>query len=171
MPEDLLLELETPAPVAESLENIEDLVRVLVRQTGRAVEGMKGSARAFENIWQIVVMAIAKGKTTEMQVARPRLMSSFETRLRQLKHTRALVACLVALGRADLPNSETLVPEIEGMERLKVRVFDRWQSADDLEKLAVEHYPLSQSRLEKIAATHAPAAEWYQGEEERLFQE
>lgn len=171
MPEDLLLELETAAPVAENLENIEDLVRVLVRQAGGAVEGMKGSARAFENVWQSIVVDVAKGQTAQMQAARPRLLSFFERRLGQLKHTRALVACLAALGRADLPDPDVLVPEIEGMEQLKTRVFDRWQSADDLEKLAVEHYPLSQARLQQIAATHAPPAEWYQGEEERLFQE
>jgi hypothetical protein len=171
MSKDLLLELETALPVAESLENIEDLVRVLVRQAGAAVEGMRGSARAFENTWQSIVLDVAKGQTAKMQTARSGLLNCFETRLRQLKHTRALVTCLAALGKADLPNPDALVPEIEGMERLKARVFDRWQSGDDLEKLAVEHYPLSQARLEKIAATHAPPVEWYQGEEERLFQE
>ncbi len=63
------------------------------------------------------------------------------------------------------------MPEIKGMERLKGSVFDRWQTAEDLEKLAAEHYPLSRARLEQIASTHAPPHEWYQGEEERLFQE
>ena len=167
----MLLELERAVPVATNLENIEDLVRVLVRQASGTVEGMKGSARAFENIWQSIIVDVAKGQTAEMQAARPRLLSYFETRLSQLKHTHALVACLAVLGRSDLPDSDVLVPEIDGMERLKARVFDRWHSADDLEKLAVEHYPLAQSRLEQIAASQAPPLEWYQGEEERLFPE
>lgn len=171
MSKDLLLELETALPVAESLENIEDLVRVLIRQAGLAVEGMRGSARAFENTWQSIVLDVAKGQTAEMQTARSRLLDCFETRLRQLKHTRALVTFIASLGKADLPSPDALVPEIEGMERLKDRVFDRWQSADDLEKLAVEYYPLTQARLVSIASIHKPPIEWYQGEEERLFQE
>jgi hypothetical protein len=171
MPDDLLLELERTVPVATNLDNIEDLMRVLVRQADGAVQGLTGSARAFESIWQSIVVAVAKGQTAEMQAVRSRLLSDFETRLHQLKHTRHLVTCLAALSRRGLPDPNALLPEIEGMERLKTRVFDRWQSAEDLEKLAVEHYPLSQSRLEQIAAAHAPPAEWYQGEEERLFQE
>lgn len=169
MPDDLLLELERAVPVAKNLDNIEDLLRVLVRQAVEAVESMKGSARAFENVWQNIVLVVAKGETSAPQAARPKLLSMFATRLNQLKHTRAFVASLFPLGRADL--ADALLSEIEGMERLKARVFDRWQSEDDLEKLAVELYPLSQSRLEKIAATYAPPAEWYQGGEEQLFQE
>ncbi len=171
MPEDLLLELETVVSIAGSLENIEDLMRVVAREVGWATEGMKGSARAFENAWQRIIVAVAKGQTAEMQAARPRLLSALETRLSLLKRTRALASWLSALGRADVPDPDVLVPEIEGMERLKARVFDHWQTSDDLEKLAVAHYPLSQARLEQIASLHAPPAEWYQGEEERLFQE
>ncbi|HEY7156706.1 MAG TPA: hypothetical protein VH575_22245 [Gemmataceae bacterium] len=171
MSEDLLLELESAAPITESLDNIEDLLRVVVRELGWAVEGMKGSARAFENTWRRIVLDVARGQTTEIQAARPRLLSAFEKRLNLLKHTRALAIWLSTLGRADLPDPDALVPEIAGLEQMKTKVFDQWQSADDLERLAVEHYPLSQSRLEQIAATHAPPTEWYQGDEERLFQE
>lgn len=171
MSEDLLLELESAIPIAGRLENIEDLLRVMVREARWAVEGMKGSAGAFDNAWRRIVVAVAKGKTAEMQAARPRLLRAFEKRLNLLKQTHALAMRLSMINGTDMPDSNVLVPEIEEMERLKARVFERWQSADDLEKLAVEHYPLSQSRLEQIAATHVPPPEWYQGEEERLFQE
>jgi hypothetical protein len=171
MSEDLLLELETATPISNSLEDIEDLVRVAIRQAGSAVESMKGSVRAFEHVWQSIIVDVAKGQTAEMQAIRARLLKAFETRLDQLKRARALVAGFSTLDRRDLPDPQALVAEIEGMERLKARVFDRWHSADDLERLAVEHYPLTQARLKKIAATHAPPAEWYQGEEERLFQD
>ena len=72
MPEDLLLELETATSVAESLENIEDLFRVVVREVGWAVEGMKGSARAFENAWRRIILDVARGHTAEIQEARLR---------------------------------------------------------------------------------------------------
>jgi metal-responsive CopG/Arc/MetJ family transcriptional regulator len=169
MPDDLLRELELAVPVAKNLEVIEDLLRVVIREARWAAACMKGSARAFEAVWQRIVVDVAKGKSAEMQEARSRLLSVYESRLHQLKHTHVLVSRLAALGTADLPPPDALVPEIEGMERLKARVLDRWQSAEDLERLAVEHYPLAQSQLEKIAATHTPPAEWYQGEEEQLF--
>jgi hypothetical protein len=171
MPEDLLLELETTAPVAGRLENIEDLMRVVVREVGGAVEDMKGSASAFESAWQRLIVEIAKGKTAEIQADRPRLLGIFEKQLGRLKQTYSLAAWLNKLGSANVPDPAALLPEIAGMERLKTSVFDRWQSADDLEQLAVSHYPLSQARLQQIAIEHAPPAEWYQGEEERLFQE
>src|SRR5713101_7643952 len=77
MPDDLLLKLETTAPVAGSLENIEDLVRVVTRELGLAVECMKGSALTFENGWRHIIMDVAKGQTTQIQAARPRLLSAF----------------------------------------------------------------------------------------------
>lgn len=171
MPDPLLVELETATPVAVGLETIADLVRLMVRQANWVVEGMKGSARAFENAWHLIILEVVKGQTAEVQADRPRLLSAFETRLGQLRQARHLVGWLSALDRSDLPNPDVLSMEIEGMEKLKARVFDHWHSADDLERLAVEQYPLSQSRLAKIAATHAPPAEWYEESEERLFQE
>jgi hypothetical protein len=170
MPEDLLLELEA-APVAGRLENIEDLMRVVVREVGGAVEDMKESARTFESAWQRLIVEVAKGKTAEIQADRTRLLDLFNKQLGRLKQTHSLAAWLKNLGGANVPDPDVLLPEIAGMERLKTSVLDRWQSADDLEKLAAAHYPLSQTRLQQIASAHAPPAEWYQGEEERLFQE
>src|SRR5207247_538100 len=90
MPEDLLLELETAAPVAGSLENVEDLVRVVAREMGWAVQGMKESALTFENAWRRIITDVAKGETTEIQTLRPRLLNSFAQRLSLLKRIHAL---------------------------------------------------------------------------------
>jgi hypothetical protein len=169
MPEDLLLELETAAPVAERLEDVEDLLRVIRHQVGWAVEGMKGSALRFEEVWRRITMEVARGQTSEIQAIRPRLLGAFEKRLRLLRETHALAAGLSTLGRTDVPSPEILAPEIAGMERLKAGVFDRWQTAEDLEELAARDYPLSTADLERIAAAHAPPAAWYEGEEEHLF--
>jgi hypothetical protein len=171
MPDNLLLELETAAPIAGNLENIEDLVRVVIREAGAAVGGMKGLARVFEKTWQRLVVEVAKGRTAEVLAVRPVFLRFFETRLSELKRTHVFVTWLSTLNGTNVPDPGILVPEIENMEQLKACIFDHWNSADDLERLAVEHYPLSQSRLEKIASRHAPPAEWYQREEEQLFQE
>ena len=54
-----------------------------------------------------------------------------------------------------------LLPEIDGMERLKTRVFDRWQSADDLEDLAARDYPLTTADLDQIGPQRRTPASWY----------
>src|SRR5947209_9455754 len=85
MPEDLLLQLDSAAPIAGSLENIEDLLRVALRELGWAIAGMKGSALAFENAWRRIVGDVARGQTTQLQAARPHLLSAFEKQLALLK--------------------------------------------------------------------------------------
>jgi hypothetical protein len=168
MPDDLLLGLETGAPVAGSLENIDDLLRIVTREVGWAVEGMKGSALTFENAWRRIVIDVAKGQTAEIHAARPRLVGAFEKRLALLKQTHALTAWLSKLGRPDVPAPDVLVPEIAGMERLKVSVFDPWQTADDLEDLAARDYPLTTTDLDRIGPQHRPPASYY-AEESKPF--
>jgi hypothetical protein len=168
MPDDLLLELETTAPVAGSLENIEDLVRVVTRELGLAVECMKGSALTFENGWRRIIVDVAKGQTTQIQAARPRLLSAFEKRLSLLKQTHALARWLSALGRADVPDPDALLPEIAGMKRLKASVFERWQTAEDLEDLVARDYPLTTADLDQIGPRRRPPASYY-AEESKPF--
>jgi hypothetical protein len=161
MSDDLLLELEITSPVGVSLENIEDLVRVVAREVSLAVEGMKGSVVTFENGWRRIIMDVAKGQRTEIQAARPRLLSAIETRLSLLKQTHILAKWLCKLGRADLPDPDVLLPEIIGMEGLKTRVFDRWQTADDLEDLAARDYPLTTADLDQIGPQRRPPTSYY----------
>jgi hypothetical protein len=171
MPEDLLLELEAAAPIAGSARSIENLEREAMRhavEVGLAVKGMKGSALMFENIWRRVILDVAKGQTTEMNAARPRLLNAFQERLSLLKHTHALAMWLRFLGRADLPDPDVLLPEIAGMERLKASVFDRWQTAEDLEDLAARDYPLTTADLDQIGPQHRPPASYY-AEESKPF--
>ena len=168
MPEDLLDELEPAAPVIVSLDNIGDLVRVVARDVGCAVAGMKGSALAFENAWRRIVLGVAGGQTAEIQAARPRLLNALEKRLGLLKQVQALAAWLAELGRADVPNPDSLLPEIAGMERLKANVFDRWQSAEDLEDLAARDYPLTTADLDQRGPHRRPPASYY-AEESKPF--
>jgi hypothetical protein len=161
MSEDLLLELETASPVAGNLENIEDLARVMAREVGWAVEGMKGSAQRFEDVWGHLVLEVAKGQTAAMHAARPRFLSAFEKRLDLLKHAHALANWLLKRGRADIPDPDILLPEIVGMERLKASVFDRWQTAEDLEDLAARDYPLTTADLDQIGPHRRPPASYY----------
>jgi hypothetical protein len=148
LPEELLQELES-SPSAGSLENIEDLMRIVTREVGWAVLGAKGSAAGFEKAWRRIVMDVAKGQTTDIQDARPRLLTAFEKRMRMLKETQ-LVGWLAKRGGNDVPRPDTLLPEIAGMERLKADVFDRWQTAEDLEDLAARDYPLTTADLEQM---------------------
>ncbi len=182
MSEDLLLELKTdsPNPVdLEGLENeglaLEHLWHVYFGQVNAAVGRAQASGVPFENIlniWRRIILEVASGRTVEMQAVRPQLLAALEHRLDLLKRAHGLTQRLRHWpGTEQVADPDPLLPEIADLGRLKADVFDRWQTADELEKLAVEHYPLSASQLQQIAATHAPPPEWYAGEEEQLFQE
>jgi hypothetical protein len=95
-------------------------------------------------------MDVAKGQTTEVQAARPHLVNAFEKRFRQLQETHTLATWLANLGRPTVPSPDILLPEIDGMKRLKAVVFDRWQTPDDLEDLAARDYPLTTADLDRI---------------------
>jgi hypothetical protein len=168
MPEDLLQELETAASVVVSLENIQDLLRVVARDVSCAAGGMKGSARTFEDAWQRIVLEVARGQTPAIHTARPQLLNAFTKRLEALRQTHALAAGLRQLGRADTPDPEVLVAEIAGLERLQARVFDPWRTAEDLEDLAARDYPLTTADLNQIGPQRRPPASWY-AEESKPF--
>jgi hypothetical protein len=169
MPEDLLLELEPAPGVADSLENVEDLVRVISRNVGMAVEGMRGTASAWENAWRnVMVRDIANGQTAGIQSERTRFLNAFERRLTILKLTHRFANWLRELGRADEPDANVLLPEIAGMERLKTNVFDRWQTAEDLEDLAARDYPLTTAEIDQIGPQLRPPPSYY-AEESKPF--
>jgi hypothetical protein len=161
MPEDLLLELETPAPMVGNLKNIGDLLRVVAREVGQAVESMKGSASLFENAWMHITMEVVQGRAEEMQAARPRLQSALDRRLHLLKQTHGLAKWLADLGEEKLPDPEVLLHEIAGIERLKTHVFDRWQTLEELEDLAARDYPLTTADLDQIGPHRRPPPSYY----------
>lgn len=168
MPEDLLLELETAPSVVGSLQNIDDLVRVVLREADLAVQGLKGSARKFESIWRSIVVDVAKGQTADIQASRAHLLSIFKTRLALLRDTHTLAAWLARREKANVPDPDVLLPEIAGMERLKAIVFDRWETAEDLEDLAARDYALTTADLEQIGPHRRPPASYY-AEESKPF--
>jgi hypothetical protein len=171
MPEDLLLELETAVPDAPDLQSVEDKLRTMMHDVARAVGGIQGTALAFQNAWRQIIGEVARGQTTEIHAARPRLLRAFETRLRLLKQTHTLAAGLHGLSPVDVPDPDVLLPEIAEMERLKANVFDRWQTAEDLEDLAARDYPLTTADLEQIAPTRRPPASWYAEESKPFWRE
>ncbi len=160
MADSVLLELETAPQIAESLEYIHEFVHADARMVS-AVEGMRGSTELFENAWRRMVIDVAKGQTAEIQSARTQLLSAFEKRLRLLKETNAVAGFLIEMGTPGVADPHVLEPEIVGMERLKACVFDRWQTADDLEDLAARDYPMTTADLDQIAPQHRPPASWY----------
>jgi hypothetical protein len=155
MPEELLLELESVAPVAAGLE------RVVKRDVELAVEAMKGSAATFEKAWQRIVLDVSHGQTTELHAARPRLLAAFENRLRLLKQIHVLAKWLQDLDESNGVHVDVLLPEIAAMDRLKASVFDRWRSASDLEDLAARDYPLTTADLDKLGPQCRPPATYY----------
>lgn len=164
MPEDLLFGLETAAPVAGRLDNIQDLLKIARREIGWTVDGMKGVTLAFEKAWHHVVLEVSRGRTEEMQARRPTLLLAFQTRLDHLKKAHRLAEVLRRPDLPDVPHEDVLLPEITGMERFKASVFDLWQTADDLEDLAARDYPLTTADLDAIGPHRHPAPSYYADE-------
>ena len=165
---DLLEELETSASAAVNLEEIEELLRATRRAVApvvsRIAESLKGSALTYQNAWQRIVLDVAKGKTAEIQSARPRLIGALEKQLRRLKLIHSIAASFKAFGEPNVPNPDDLLPEIAGMERLKITVFDQWTTAEELEALAARDYPLTGPDLERIGPQRRPPEAWYKEE-------
>ena len=161
MPVDLLQELETPAPVAQTLNEMEGHLRETIKGIAHAVGEMRGVAGRFEEFWRQVVSAVAEGRTAEMQALRSQFLRSFEERLGLLEQTHARAQGLRGLGEENVPDPDILLPDIAGMERLRAKVLDPWQTADDLEELAARDYPLSTADLDRIGPHCKPPASWY----------
>ncbi len=169
MPEESLLgELEIADSLLEGLEKIDDALRSNSRAVGRIIARMKGTALAFENEWRRIVTNVAKGQTAEMQTEREGLLNEFEKRHDFFKKNYALLSGLHKRHQTDFPDPDFLLTEIAGMERLKARVFDRWQTAEDLEDLAARDYPLTTTDLDQIGPQRRPPNSWY-AEESKPF--
>lgn len=161
MPETLLLEeLKSTESLSKSIEKIHDALRENANKIGRIMERMKGTALAFENAWRKIVMNVAKGQTAEMQAERMGVLNDFEKRIDILKKGYALLTREHKGGSTDL-DPDFLLAEIAGMERLKARMFDRWQSAEDLEDLAARDYSLTTADLDHIGPQRRPPDSWY----------
>jgi hypothetical protein len=168
MPVEQLQELEAVPSIVDFAEleqqgSALNQLRVIYRhQVAAAVKGLAGSVDQFENSWQQIILEVAAGRTAEMQALRQRLLAAFQKHLDLLKRTSAFATELRKWHREEsLPDPDVLQRDLAGLERLRINVFDHWQTAEDLEALALEHYPLSSAQLERVAATHAPPAEWY----------
>jgi hypothetical protein len=162
---DLLHELATvaPAPV-EQLEKADLLLQQmpqLIQRVRWAVEHSRGSVTLFENTWRSLVHVVAKGRTAEVQAVREQFLKAVEDRLRLLQHTQTHVRILHDLRMPGIPDPAFLLPELTGMERIKSRVCDLWQTAEDLEDLAARDYPLTTADLDRIGPQHQPPASWY----------
>lgn len=160
----LLQELDSAAPAPGSLERVEQLVSEAMRhggQVGLAVEGLRGSTLAFQDIWRRIILHVSNGLTAEMHAARSQLLAVFNKRLLLLKQIHALATWLRECGSREVSDPDVLLPEIAGMERLISRVFDHWQTAEDLEDLAARDYPLTTADLDQIGPHHKPPVSFY----------
>lgn len=162
MPEVLSLgELETAESLLDDLKKCDDALFRSSCALGRIIECMKGTALAFEDEWRRIVTNVAKGQTVEMQAERARLLNEFEKRLDFFKKSYALLSGLNKRHQTDYLDPDFILSEIAGMERLKARVFDRCQSAEDLEDLAARDYPLTAAELDRIGPQRRPPDSWY----------
>lgn len=153
---EILQNLETSQ--ASSFARDEDR---FVHDLNRAVAGMQGSARAFEEAWRTIVRKVAEHKTEEMHSLRPQLANALENRLHLMQRARTQAEAFRSLGRSDVTDTTALAGEIASIERFKTRVLDPWMSAEDLEDLAARDYPLAGADLDQVGAQRRPPPSYY----------
>jgi len=179
MTEELLIDLKPAEDAAADLQHLQAQVDALERvrqalpgEARRLVEGLRGSADQFEQAWQRCVRAVVAGQTEKVQARRERFLDALRARLTFLGEARRLVELACRLSAANgPPTPDDLQEQIVRLEQLKSAVFDRWQTADDLEELAVESYPLSQERLQQLARQHQPPQSWLRGGDQTVLGE
>lgn len=144
-------------PLAAHVELVDRIKVSLVGEVKRLVGGLAGSADLFEGAWRRCIGAAARGQSEEVQAQRDALKTAFETRLALLRRAREVAVVAEGNGLVGL-----LVEETSRMERLKTRVFDRWETVEDLEDLAARDYPLSSADLVRLSQDCKPPLSWFE---------
>jgi hypothetical protein len=167
MPESLLSGQKPLASAMDNLERLEEqaevydrLLRVFVREVRRLVEDAIHSVEELEAVWQDRVKEVAQGQMARVHAQRENLLAELQLRLDRLKRSHRLATGLRKWGE-EAPDPDILLPIIARLERLKTRVFDRWQTIEDLEDLAARDYALTTADLDRIGPERRPPASWY----------
>jgi hypothetical protein len=165
MSEQLLLEATAVNGLEAAVGCLDDLRKVFVERTAGLVSLVLESAEKCSAAWPVCVKAVAAGETGRIHALRDVLYTGLLHRLEALRHATRLAGMAAALEGREVSGADRLSAATADLERLRVRVFERWRTAEDLEDLVAADYPLSGAQLEALAAKYPPPPSWYQEED------
>lgn len=157
----LLPDLESSEAIDAALGGLEDLRAYFVAQVRRNIPLALSQASQVSERWARCVQAVAKGRTEEVHALREPLQHSVQARLALLREASRLAGIASELGETELTGAPQISEAVARLETLQREVFARWQTADDLEELAVAWYPLPAARLSRIGQQHPAPQAWY----------
>jgi hypothetical protein len=125
-----------------------------------------GLAARLRPRWELYKQAGWNGQADQVHALRGSLLRSFEARLRHLAQAIRMASLAASLTGREVPGSARLPAAIQELTALKVEVFGRWKTLEDLEQFLVETYPLSAEQFDALATKCRPPTAWYQQEEQ-----
>jgi hypothetical protein len=156
--------LDDAESIADALSGLDSLLTGYVRLAGGIVPRALRLAEGSRADWMKCVLAVAAGRGPEVHAMRGRLEQQLRKHADVVRRGARLVRAANQVGERALPGSERLDEALKELERLQTGVFDRWQTLDDLEELAVAWFPLPAAKLEQVGPKYAPPQSWYDEE-------
>ena len=116
----------------------------------------------IEKTWALYRRAVLAGLTDMIQEERDGFLETLE--VCRFANMLDFAGKTRAMG-FDTPLLERYEAAAVEVERQRVRIIDRWKTADDLEDLVADSIPFPSGKLEAIRRKYPPPQQWYDQEE------
>jgi hypothetical protein len=112
-----------------------------------------------------MVADVREGRKEKVHASRAALLQLLAL-LRDTSRLNYTLLRKVASSGLPVPTDpDVLLPKLAALDKLLRELTAEWHTAEDLERLAVELYPVSEEDLRRLAATKRPPAAWYEGDD------
>jgi hypothetical protein len=161
MPANMLLDAPEVQGLHTALGGVNGLADLLVRQVEELLALGAATAPVQRQRWRQCCELVYANRASEVQAHRDSLITSFHQILDALQRAESVADLVAGLAGRDLRGKEELARAVADLKILDATVYSRWQTMEDLEDLAAQHYPLSQERLKTLAQKYPAPASWY----------
>lgn len=154
--EELLLVLDEEAGLETAFTGLDGLRDLLVQQAKQVFALIRRFPVQVRRRWEQLCVAVGAGHTEQIHRFRPQFERLVRSRIEYARKAQTLASLVgTEAERTELPTI------LASLERFSERVLSGWKTAEDLEELAVQDYPLSEAQL-RVAVTNLPAPQaWY----------
>ena len=144
------------------LEAFDQLRQLLFAESSRVAPLVVNTLRhACLHRWEEMCRVVASGRGSEVHAERSGIVELVRRDRATLDRVDQLVRLTAQVVGKVVPGAAEISTAIAELERFQTDVLDRWQTLEDLEELAVEHYPLSAAKLEELAVRYPAPQAWY----------
>jgi hypothetical protein len=153
-----------PATLGEldlKLRALDTTAQAYAGEVQQAVGEVLGALKHLHVWWGEICDEALAGRAAEAHSKREHVLRVFEGWRDLLAEARDRVKHAGAAVRRDLPEAAQLEGEIAALEKILKKITTRWQSAEDLEHIAVERSAPSVEKLRAIRRKYGFPHAWY----------